>query len=420
MITLLALDLATRSPLAVTDPTAASTVDRPLIRAPNGSVYVPVTSLAGSLRAHLRAELGEDAMRSQMGYLDANDGGITSRLRLVDSQLSTDAAIQQRVQTAIDRARGAADARTLRTSEQIAAGATITLRARYDGRPPQDLLDALAKWQPMLGGGVTSGMGRCALQSLRYRVLDLRDRDDLTFWLTRNGPDLYADLRETRPVAVETHAADLVDAEFAIVDGLMIDGETCREDGRDVREISTTIASSSLKGVIRSQAEFILYSLAAGEGAPITHDTATQLVHQLFGTTEARGLLVFHDTEIENLEHANLRHHVAIDRLTGGARSGLLFAERPLVSGTFRLRIGTLGETPAWAEKLVWAILADLHDGYLGLGAQVTRGLGTVQLTDEASVRNAQDALRGLASVLAEAAGSFERNREQGDHRGET
>jgi CRISPR/Cas system CSM-associated protein Csm3 (group 7 of RAMP superfamily) len=87
---------------------------------------------------------------------------------------------------------------------------------------------------------------------------------------------------------------------------------------------------------------------------------------------------------------------VAIDRFTGGGAEGKLFAETKLPIGAeMSLRIELLSpEVPQWVEPLVAAALLDFHDGYVGIGAKVTAGYGTVRLDDKRA-----EAFRGLLSA---------------------
>jgi hypothetical protein len=88
--------------------------------------------------------------------------------------------------------------------------------------------------------------------------------------------------------------------------------------------------------------------------------------------------------------------HVAIDRWTGGASEGLLFATlephattgqswQPMV---LDLDIGRLGDdtTADRALVLLLLVLRDLCDGWFGFGHGTTRGMGAVAV-DAAAVR---------------------------------
>ena len=74
--------------------------------------------------------------------------------------------------------------------------------------------------------------------------------------------------------------------------------------------------------------------------------------------------------------------HVAIDRVSGGAREHLLFGEQVLDDGRFSIAVTANRELPEWATALLGAALADLHEGLIGIGRGTMRGNGTVEASD--------------------------------------
>ena len=74
--------------------------------------------------------------------------------------------------------------------------------------------------------------------------------------------------------------------------------------------------------------------------------------------------------------------HVAIDRVSGGATDRLLFSEEVVLSGRFHLRVEAEVGVPDWAANLLRAVVRDMHDGYVGVGSDTARGLGTVRALD--------------------------------------
>ena len=78
-----------------------------------------------------------------------------------------------------------------------------------------------------------------------------------------------------------------------------------------------------------------------------------------------------------------VRPPVAIDRFTGGARDKLLYFDKVLVRGRFTLTLDDLtGPLTPTESALVDAVLQDLDDGLIGVGARTTAGYGTVRITD--------------------------------------
>jgi CRISPR/Cas system CSM-associated protein Csm3 (group 7 of RAMP superfamily) len=97
----------------------------------------------------------------------------------------------------------------------------------------------------------------------------------------------------------------------------------------------------------------------------------------------ARAAVVIPDAEI-GCADLDVRTHVALDRVTGGAREKLLYAQQVVVAGHFRLRIEPLRPLTEVELALLRTCVADLHDGLIGIGAATTRGLGTVRVRDDA------------------------------------
>jgi CRISPR/Cas system CSM-associated protein Csm3 (group 7 of RAMP superfamily) len=89
---------------------------------------------------------------------------------------------------------------------------------------------------------------------------------------------------------------------------------------------------------------------------------------------------------------------VALDRVTGGARPGLLYTQQVVVAGHFRLRVEPLRPLRDAELALLRASIADLHDGLVGIGGATTRGLGTVRVDDETWVPPDLPALAALVA----------------------
>jgi len=358
--------------IAIVDPSAADAIDRPVIRNNRGEPYIPVTSIAGALRAHL----GEDA-NSIMGSIDCdNDVSESSRLQLVGAKLITnDKRIKMRTQTAIDRVRAAARSQTLRVSEVLEAGVRVELYAVYHGGGCPTLMAKLASWVPVLGGNKTTGMGRCVLTQLSYRNLDLsHNKEDITDWLNLGGEALF-NTTQMKSVNLKVEAPNpLCSYKYRIVDALLIDSCQTTVDGtqQKITESSKTIKGSTIKGVFKSQVEFILQSLE------IEEKICDRIITNIFGSMEKIGALIFNDAEIDNPDF-EVRYHVSIDRLTGGASNGLLFASQPIVSGTFIIKIDQIRELLDDEYKYLELVMRDFDDGYLGIGSRTSRGCGTIQ-----------------------------------------
>ena len=101
----------------------------------------------------------------------------------------------------------------------------------------------------------------------------------------------------------------------------------------------------------------------------------------LFGSTARRGRIGFRDSTVTQ-PRVEGRSHVAIDRISGGGRDKLLFTDDVVTAGRVSLTITPLGQVEEWERNLLLHVVADIHDGLIGVGGGVQRGQGTLQLTD--------------------------------------
>lgn len=372
----------------VAAPEIAGEVDLPLARDGNGAPTVPGSSIAGSLRDHLTTALGAEQTRGLMGYVDGNEATV-STLLVLGSKVSvpTDVHISVRQLTAIDARRGAAKDATLRKRELLPPGSTVAVFLRVDDAPNLPLLlDALAHWRPVIGGGRSRGTGRTVLTDLRFGTLDLADPHHLLAWLTMGGPRLH------EAVAIESvlltgqsdpDSDDTLIVPFTIADALHVGAGGSGQGPAPVLKLGRTpiIPGSTWKGVLRQRCEWIARSCGITEPDP--RWTALQ---SLFGTAPRghddlqparRGVLCFQDSRIEGAESED-RTHVAIDRFTGGAADGLLYAEEVVTSGGLALEVSGLRTCPPWTRGMLLLALRDVHEGYMGVGGGTTRGQGSL------------------------------------------
>ena len=397
--------LELRSPSGIASPEQRHGPDGihlPLARGPLGQtdadrLYVPASSLAGSLRAHLG-----DQASVLMGRGPTEEDISASPLRFLGTRVRSNGTVQ-RSRTAIDRDRGAADTSKLRTGEFLVPGTRITAYLRLD-RPnlATELFEALATWSPTVGRGRTSGHGRAVLVELRRRTIDLDTPDGRRAWLTGGGPDLFADEHtEPAPFSTPGESERLLGLRWQVVDGLHVgNGEKKGDpDGPQVALLLRDhlgrpyVPGSTWKGVLRNRCEFVLRSLGAPACAPTDSACGRCLVCRGFGfagfgqdTPSQRGLLAFDDSAVEGAEIAR-QAHAPLDRVFGGVTDGLLFTEEVVREGRLTLDVHRAGPVDQTTEERLVALLTlachDLHHGLVGLGGSTTRGLGTLRLVGD-------------------------------------
>lgn len=413
-VTLLLAEIVLEEPWAIRAPEVGGPLDAPVARDGFGNLYVPPASVAGALRAHLASEGLADQLMGPRTV--ANDETLSaSPLRVVGTDLS-EASPSLRQRTAIDRDRGAAAARTLRVQELVEPGARVTVYLRHDGPLPDAGLAALCSWQPRLGGGASEGQGRGRLESLRYGVIDLDTPEGLTLWLTKGGRSLHREVCQTSCSPEDLEQASghdqspLIEAGLTIADALLI-GVESPEDRVSAepltRQGTPVVDGASLKGLLRSRAEYILRSLGHDACRGVTAGKACGRCGacELFGAPDRLGLLSIASSTIQQ-PTVEKRSHVAIDRVTGGAAEevGLLFTERVVTSGTLTLCIEARRPVPTWGRLLLLHVLRDIHDGLVGLGRGTTRGQGTLSLTDPSLLAELDDGQPSLVEALKDGA----------------
>jgi CRISPR/Cas system CSM-associated protein Csm3 (group 7 of RAMP superfamily) len=395
---------------------------------PEGRVQLPGTSLAGALRAMVGGVRGAGTAQAWFGpLLDEGAAAAVSRVWVLGSRRLDDAATGVFASTRIGRERGAAAANTFRNEEVLPAGARFEVFLRWDDATAAqvaDLAGLIAAWRPLIGRGVTRGRGRCAAEDVRHGTLRLHDPGDLLRWLTLSGPDLVRD------VAAEQVTADRArpDPDLLFRVPLSIAGPwrigTGEKPAKGSREPiplrrlgeQPVVPGSTVKGLLRSRAEFILRSVGVTPApcADTPCDSEKCWTCRVFGygggqdsadsAVGARAAVRVADAVVADPVPAQ-RTHVAIDRFTGGALDGALYTMEVLEAGRFPLAVERLpgavdDELARQVRAVLRLVLEDLNDGIIGMGGGVARGYGSV--TVEFAAASGLPTLTEARSVLAQ------------------
>ncbi|MFV0453334.1 MAG: RAMP superfamily CRISPR-associated protein [Propioniciclava sp.] len=374
--------------------------------------YLPVTGLVGSLRVHLPEErakywLGPEPAGHERstGTLSSRSDDRMGRFQILGT-LPVEAATDRGGSTRIDGRRGAAAGGSLRTAEW-AEPALATMVGFHGGSYDEDFLTRLATWAPVLGRSRSTGMGRARVSKVESVTVDLSRPDQLQWWLVHRDAWLRSGDAPPSDVEVQTRShdhSDLVPAfsvTFTTAERVHVGVSESGEGegrGKPLPTLRTrrspqkprgvlTIPGSTWKGVYRHRCEAILRLVGASDSA------REAVVAGLFGADvrtaasgrAGRGLLAFSDTTA-TAETEVIRRHVAIDRFTGGARDGALFALQAIPEGAelvFSVHASAEGLHPA-VETLLLHVTRDLHEGLIGVGGHQTRGYGSV-IADQAT-----------------------------------
>lgn len=412
--------------------------------------HLPGTTIAGSLRALWDQEFGtandlfghietpDDAMADQQTGTDRKPTRFPSKIQVLGThhlgastlQPSDSASEEQQSapkptlvhrRTAIDRRRGGPLNHALHGVERLPAGTEFDVVLRWNEPDPQQrqhFFNTLASWHPRLGRGTALDAGRCRVIALGSRDYDLTTPQGLHDWL-RIEPDSDSYPAPTQQIA----APELRHLEFEcrIVDGLHCgSGEnvapptgTAKINGVIKRDGKYIVPASTIKGILRSRAEYICHAVEAlvcddqscGQCTPCEIFGYSKTVgtdsSNDNGPPARRAKIAIQDAIIKDPKRAE-RQHVAIDRFTGGARDQLLYTDEVLTQGRFRILIHEFRSLRDHEQRLIEAVLADLHDGLIGIGARTSSGFGTVRVTkpDYDVAENKPD-LSSLAHLLA-------------------
>jgi CRISPR/Cas system CSM-associated protein Csm3 (group 7 of RAMP superfamily) len=169
---------------------------------------------------------------------------------------------------------------------------------------------------------------------------------------------------------------------------------------------------SGIKGILRSRSEYILRSVQVR----VCDDQKCGSCWpcQVFGhgggdgdssaAAGKRAKVRFVDAHIHDAI-ATRRTNVAIDRFTGGARAGALYAREAVQTGSFTLLVEPLGGMGPVLRREVQAVLRlvfeDLNDGIIGMGNGTARGYGSVSVDFGSSgLPDLHEARQGLARMV--------------------
>jgi CRISPR/Cas system CSM-associated protein Csm3 (group 7 of RAMP superfamily) len=378
-----------------------------------GNPWIPPTSLAGSFRAHLAPAAADLLMGTEADHTDGPDGadgqppGRPSVVRFLHTEVHLpNTPFVHRTRTAIERHRAAARATTLRTRQYLPPGTRLLCRIRADGAEHHPaILAALRTWNPVIGGERSTGSGVTRSLGIRYTTLDLATPEGRRTWLTQGGPRLFTSTHRLDQAPALASQAPLIRAQFEIVDALhtatgdatastaAAPGERASAPALLARDHQKRpmVPATTWKGLLRSQCEYILGSLGlpvcvssdgtCGRCPVCTAFGWSSNGHDDAETVGARALLSFHDTPVTD-PVIEIRQHVALDRISGGASDGLLYAEEVAASGSLTLEIHTTADIPPLVTAALHLALHDLHTGRLGVGGGTTRGYGTLRRTD--------------------------------------
>jgi len=482
--------LTLRTALHVGTGEDTETTDDLLRRNARGQPLIPGAAIAGALRSiatrlaprfdakscqALTGNQWNDACQCLVCQLfgdvnprEENDKATAARVLVYDAVLDTLPPLSIRDGVGIDRVTGAA-ARRERIKfdyEVLPAGTVFKLRLEIDPKLPAyqkslPLLAAtLAEWEQgrgAIGGRVNRGLGAFKLSEVQWIERDLNEHDVLIEFL-HHGPPwdetsgdrkwLEEQIRVARESVKPYHgnlpvARSWVQAEFTLAATGPFLTHDLTQAGRGGFDHAPVLAAyekgakpvlpgSSLRGVLRGQAERIARTLAtlqawdAGTDAtgrqnafftscpacnPLTtrtedpvascnsfiktlpkddRDTLEQfgaeeklcLACRLFGSPWNGSRLRVEDAPFAgDRVETKVLDFLAIDRFTGGGRDNAKFDAVVLWKPRFRVRLFLENPEP-WELGWLALVLRDLHDGLVTVGFGAAKGFGKCVIED--------------------------------------
>ena len=438
--------LETISPIALGSGERDITTDALVATDTNGLPYLPGSSIAGVLR-HLAEEvLGTEHVKRLFGYQQSNKGEgsrlIVTEGKLVDAHgkacdglcaTDGDDFLQQFLQLPIRQHvrindQGVASDGGKFDQQIVFAGARfcfeIELLGDVEGLTDfNHLLSLLHQTKFCLGSCTRSGFGILKVVTLQTCSVDLSVNDEVKLYLQKSS-NLALSGKWSGWHKAETHDTE-ENAEFISYvveltpDNLFLFASGMGDEDADITPVceprvqwendaeghfsSSThfIPATSLKGALAHRTAFHFNRLSGifaddlktGGDQRLPHNVGTTM---LFGSEDTahqlRGCLLLSDAWCEtSKEQEQVLQHVAIDRFTGGAMAGALFAEKVSVRGKqpFRLTLWIDSKALAYNAKLIGhpgkeelvvqsfeAALQDLATRRLALGGASSRGHG--------------------------------------------
>jgi len=449
------------TPLHVGGESGDAVADLVLVRNGLGKPVIPGTSLAGAFRSWARSTIDNKRLIERVfGYEESRSAsGEASRLYVDDGIVTTTGTIVQ-MHTAIGRWTGAAYPTSLFSREILPRGSEISFSLELESSDTDEkallghLLTALSNAGAIdIGGAKTRGLGEVELAKYTITEEDWDNREGVLAALTEEPSEkaiTAEDLAGRAELTLRPRTTIDITIGWEPLLPVMVSepgGEidiTARTE-IDGDRVHLSLPGSSIKGALRSRAEYIVRTLlgeppaSAGSPGRQWEQTDLPIVSSLFGTvvhhgddnTEMSGnvgalsvssirsttsmpqekweaLADVTKDAVGNKEGADgtlrkllgnlntslaeagaqvdVATHVAIDRFTGGAADGALYVALEPHGFTWepirlRLDLERLGDDPLPSIALLMTTIGELCNGWVPLGFGTTRGYGAIRVT---------------------------------------
>lgn len=341
----------------------------------SGKPFIPATSLCGVLRSCF------NSADAQKIFGEINNSELQeSAVRIYDAKLNEEAGnkafttIRNGVKLKNKVAEDAAkyDFEAIETGAAFDAYIEITDLTRCSSQNIESALAKLSCGELLIGSKTSRGYGRVQLENVQKKAFDTAHEDWLDFdqfnidcWAGAENPTLKnnnssfhtikLDLEQNGGISIREYSTNIDEADYHSL--TLANG-------------TPVIPGTSWAGAFRER-----YAAFAGESA----------AEKLFGNvnkennTTVPSQIIFGESQLADTERKVITRN-AIDRFSGGAKDKSLYTEESYYNGSTTLEIKIKPNTQ-FNAKALFAVIADLHNGFLAVGGltAVGRGLFTVK-----------------------------------------
>ena len=380
-------NLILKSPLLIGDgagETFDNFTDIHTLKNQGGAPFIPGTSICGVLRAEFKdSEIFEEF------FGDADN--FQSAIQIEDVELEGEIISRDGVK--IDSLTGTGEGNAKYDYEAVERGARgainilVNLRGRHFSKLEKfknTVAEILGKLQRgiKIGALTSKGFGLAKVENLDVQFYDFRKKSDVAAWLTGKPASQKISPAKNISASADTF---IVDADFKFNSSFIVRSYKLNAADFENKISAVSLKSradfvipgTSLKGIFRHRAEYILRKL--GHDKNFLND----LMGVAEGNTKIKSRFVVAESYIENKNVAEVEHtRNKIDRFTGGTLQGALFKIKPLYqkisAPTLHIHFEILNAKD-FEAGLALFLLRDLWLGEVAIGGEKCIGRGTVQ-----------------------------------------
>lgn len=347
----------------------------------NMKVYLPGTTMAGAFRSYISDNYNVKLAEEMFG---ANNN--ISKVFVYDSY-SELKSYEIRPAVCIDKFTGASKDKGKFDRSYVAAGHKfkLNLEVYSDTEDKREeyreaiysTLAAVNNGDIMIGSYKSIGAGCFEIECVQEEELDLHNKNDLLGYLLRK--DKYKNLDKDK--ILNKKSSNVVTFELLghLKTPILVKGydslDYTRPDGENMRaKDKYFIPGSTIKGVIRNEAERVLKSL-----------NKVELVDDIFGVSKKNGeksasKIRFFDTNIDK-DLKSIYNRIKIDKFTGGVRKTALLNDEPLMGDVKIIGKYRYDEDNMYSKSevgLLSVIFKNIAIGEISFGGGTSIGRGRI------------------------------------------